>query len=515
VNGKPYTVYKVEKLRKRKRRRLILASLALLVVIVLAVGGGYYWWFTTLGNELPDPTSTTVTTGPGVEPPDSMDILVLGCDKHPDNQGEESRSDTVMLVHVDKEKDYVSILSLPRDLYVEIPNHGMNKLNAAYSLGGWELTEATVEQVTGMNIEKVVEIDFKAFSDLTDALGGVYLDIDRRYYNQAADSSWETISISPGYQLLNGADALDYVRFRHDNESDFGRMLRQQRFINSLRAQAVGWNLVSEGDDAIKALLQNMYTNLSSNEILRLAWWGIRLDGAQIKQVSLIGDIVSREIGSSKASVVVATDDQIAETVDKILSPPEAAGGTSTASAGTTGTSGGSVSTTSAEIDRSDFTTDLNAIENSALWKQYAHAVGFQLMAPGWLPDDYRYTDMNPYKNPGSYDILDSNGNVKGAAVKVVYHLIRDEDHPDDLPQYLGLMETTWLDAPAAGEGTQKQYNGTTYTIVGTNQRTDHVWWVNNGVLYWVSNTLSYYLSAKELLKVAESMMVVPAGAVN
>jgi hypothetical protein len=76
-------------------------------------------------------------------------------------------------------------------------------------------------------------------------------------------------------------------------------------------------------------------------------------------------------------------------------------------------------------------------------------------------------------------------------------------------------METTWVDAPAAGEGTQKTYNGTTYTIVGTNQRTDHVWWVNNGVLYWVSNTLSYYLSAKELLKVAESMIVIPSGAAN
>ena len=154
-----------------------------------------------------------------------------------------------MLVHVDKEQDYLSILSLPRDLRVEIPGHGMDKLNAAYSLGGWELTETTVEQVTERaTSRRWCEIDFKAFSDLTDALGGVYVDVDRRYYNQAPTPRGRLIKLSPGYQTLNGADALDYVRFRHDNEYDFGRMERQQRFLTALREQAMGWNLVSEGD---------------------------------------------------------------------------------------------------------------------------------------------------------------------------------------------------------------------------------------------------------------------------
>jgi hypothetical protein len=309
---------------------------------------------------------------------------------------------------------------------------------------------------------------------------------------------------------LNGADALDYVRFRHDNEADFGRMLRQQRFLNAIREQSMGWNLVSEFDDAISALMENILTSLSANEILRLGWWGARLGGAQIRQVSLIGDITYRINDSNvRMSVVVATDDAIREAVDKLLtSPAEAAG--AEASDGSTGT-GSSGSTISTQIDRSDFTTDVEAIENGTLWKNYAVATGFQLMAPGYLPKGYAYCDKNPAE-PGSYDIVDSNGGVKGAAVKMVYRLTRDGEKTD---QYMGIMETTWVDAPAAGEGTQKTYNGTTYTIVGTNQRTDHVWWVNNGVLYWVSNTLSYYLSAKELLKVAESMIVIPSGAAN
>lgn len=501
------------KLRKRKRLRIALGSVAAVVVMLAAAAGGMYFWFAHQVTGFPS-TSSTVTSEPGVEPPESTDILVLGCDKHPNEEEDvESRSDTVMLVHVDKEQEFLSILSLPRDLYVEIPGHGMNKLNAAYAIGGWELTEATVERLTGINVEKAVEVDFKAFSALTDALGGVYIDVDRRYYNQDADSSYENIKISPGYQLLNGADALDYVRFRHDNESDFGRMLRQQRFINAIRQQSLGWNLVFDFDDAVKALFDNILTSLSANDILRLARWGVGLSGSQIVQVSLTGDITSREIGGNKVSVVVAADEEIEEAVNKILSPPGANSGAQTTTA-TGSTTSGSTSGGLDEIDRSDYTTDLDAIENSGLWKKYAAVCPFQLMAPGYLPDNYRYWDKNPAE-PGCYEIVDNGGKVKGHAMKMVYRLVRPGEDEDQYPQYMGIMATTWLDAPAASEGREVEYNGTTYTIVGTNQRTDHVWWVNNGVLYWVSNTLSYYLSAKELLKVAQSMLVIPTGAAD
>jgi hypothetical protein len=77
----------------------------------------------------------------------------------------------------------------------------------------------------------------------------------------------------------------------------------------------------------------------------------------------------------------------------------------------------------------------------------------------------------------------------------------------------MGIMETSWLDAPAAGAGQEVQRNGITYTFVGTDQRTERIWWVKDEVLYWVSNTLSYVLNRTELLNVAESMIVIPSGA--
>ena len=90
----------------------------------------------------------------------------------------------------------------------------------------------------------------------------------------------------------------------------------------------------------------------------------------------------------------------------------------------------------------------------------------------------------------------------------MVYQLTREGEETD---QYLGIMETSWLDAPAAGPGQKVERNGIEYTIVGTNQRVDRIWWKVDDTLYWVSNTLSYYLSKKELLNVAESMIVIPS----
>jgi LCP family protein required for cell wall assembly len=245
-------------LRKRRLRRVLVWSLASLLVVIAAVAGGSYLWLNSLvgGTHPTDSGIVGTTLENAIGTPTGMDILLLGSDKHPDNAGEESRSDTVMLVHADPGQDYLSILSLPRDLRVEIPGYGIRKLNAAYALGGAKLTVATVEQLTNVDITEYVEVDFRAFGDITDSLGGVYADVDRRYYND--DPQWELIKLSPGYQLLNGGQALDYVRFRHDLNYDFGRMDRQQRFLTALREQAMGWNLPLKLPGLVRALFGNL-----------------------------------------------------------------------------------------------------------------------------------------------------------------------------------------------------------------------------------------------------------------
>jgi LCP family protein required for cell wall assembly len=480
------------------------------VVLIVAGAAGSFWWFyaqvDAAQTDDEQVTGVVESSGPSdaIGSPSGRDILVLGSDNRTADAEEERRSDTVILVHVDPDADYLSLMSFPRDLRVEIPEHGIDKLNAAYAYGGPALTVQTVEWLTGVDIDEYLEVDFEAFADITDSLGGVYLDIDRRYFNE--DPQWELIKLSPGYQLLDGASALDYVRFRHDLNYDFGRMDRQQRFITAMREQTLGWDLPLRLPGIVDALFDNVETTLGAADILKLAYWGVRLDGGRIRQITLTGDPQTRD----GVSYVILPEGVMSEAIDKLMTPPAAPGSEEeTAATDTSAIPDDDTESTegdggSAETTEVVFTTDPGAIENATMWQLTAASAPFVVRAPGYLPEGYAYVDRRPLEG-GSYDI-ELDGDKPG--LKVVYQLTREGEAKD---QYLGIMETSWLDAPAAGPGQVVERNGIEYTIVGTNQRVDRIWWKVDDTLYWVSNTLSYYLSKKELMNVAESMIVIPS----
>ena len=294
-----------------------------MVLIVAGAAGSYWWFYAQVDAAQTDDTQVTgaiessaLTDAIGT--PTGTDILILGSDNRTADAEEERRSDTVILVHADPDADYVSMMSFPRDLRVEIPDHGIDKLNAAYAYGGPALTVKTVEWLTGVDIDEYLEVDFAAFADITDSLGGVYLDIDRRYFND--DPQWELIKLSPGYQLLDGASALDYVRFRHDLNYDFGRMDRQQRFITAMREQTMGWDLPLRLPGIVDALFDNVETTLGATEILKLASWGVRLDGSRIRQITLVGNPVTRD----GVSYVILPEGAMGEAIDKLMTAPAA-----------------------------------------------------------------------------------------------------------------------------------------------------------------------------------------------
>src|ERR687887_2633576 len=152
------------------------------------------------GHEL-----TAVTSG------DPKTILIAASDRrHGDKKlGLKPRSDTIILVRVDPDKG-IALLSLPRDLKVQIPGHGTDKINAAYEIGGPRLTLKTVKRLTGLSINHVINIDFAGFYEGVNAIGCVYADVDRRYYNNTA--SYAYINVPAGYQRMCGRQALQYVR---------------------------------------------------------------------------------------------------------------------------------------------------------------------------------------------------------------------------------------------------------------------------------------------------------------
>lgn len=338
------------------------------MVALLATAGGFYLWFRGQVSEAnqrvpeevmvalteqPSSTLTSVTTTPeSPESPSAMNLLVIGSDRRPEEEGENGRSDTIILVHIDPDNDYLSVLSLPRDLRVKVAGYGFQKINAAYSFGGAALSIRTIEQVTGVDIDHYMEVDFEAFKDMTDALGGVYMDVDRRYYSQDVD--YEPIDLQPGYQLMGGADALDYVRFRHDRNMDFGRMERQQRFLSELREQAMGWNLALKLPSLVRALFSNITTDLVANDFIKLAWWLVGMDGGRIRQLTVVGDTAT----IAGASYVLLDEEALAKTVGEFLTPLSV-GGVTTTTAGEPAPGPATTTTTTAESELAGLEIDL------------------------------------------------------------------------------------------------------------------------------------------------------------
>ncbi len=155
-------------------------------------------------------------------------IMVMGIDERPAD-GDPGRSDTLFVVMFDQNKKSIALLSIPRDTRVRIPGHGWDKINHAYAFGGRELSQKTVEQFLGIRIDNYVTVDFNGFKGLVDVIGGVDIDVEKDMYYY---DSWDgfKIDLKKGRQRLDGATAIQYVRYR-DEDGDIGRIKRQQHFL--------------------------------------------------------------------------------------------------------------------------------------------------------------------------------------------------------------------------------------------------------------------------------------------
>ncbi len=168
--------------------------------------------------------------------------LVIGYDhREADGAGAPSRSDTLMLLRADPDSDSISLLSFPRDLRAEIHCPGRlpysDKIAHAYSACGPQGSLNTVKALTGLPVNYLITVNFRGFRQIVDRLGGAWIDVDRRYFNdRGGPFGYATINIGPGYQRLSGKRTLDYVRYRH-TDSDLYRNARQQQFVKSFKAQ--------------------------------------------------------------------------------------------------------------------------------------------------------------------------------------------------------------------------------------------------------------------------------------
>lgn len=210
--------------------------------------GGLYMYGKGLDKKVArtDPFSEITADRPAQSVEGALNILLMGSDSRdpdlPVDQAKDARADTTILMHIPSDHKQAYLVSIPRDLWVPIPENanaecGGNraKINAAFSRGGLPLAVRTVECFTDVRIDHVLAIDFAGFKEVTDALGGVDLYIERTI--KSIHKPYRTFE--KGDQHLNGEEALDYVRQRYQfPDGDFARMRHQQQFLRALLDKA-------------------------------------------------------------------------------------------------------------------------------------------------------------------------------------------------------------------------------------------------------------------------------------
>ncbi|MCB0879305.1 MAG: LCP family protein [Thermoleophilia bacterium] len=310
------------------RRVLRFARRAVFVVLVLVVAWGLIAFLSFRGavkdanDRLPKAAAAALAPADGPAIASSQVTMLVGADTsaYRQSKGETTgRADTLMLMRVDVPSRTVSMLSIPRDLYVDIPGHGTAKINEAYSDGGLPLAIRTVRSVTGIDVNHVAQIDFDGFKDVVDALGGITIQNPYMVRSGTCDDcafDGKRWVFPRGKITLDGKHALAYARIRKVDErtielneqegSDLGRIRRQQRVIDAIVAELASKDSVLHPRDTPKAAIAPLATDLSASEMMAMAfgkWWSKPENNLRCR---LGGDF---DTNSEGASIIIPSED--------------------------------------------------------------------------------------------------------------------------------------------------------------------------------------------------------------
>jgi polyisoprenyl-teichoic acid--peptidoglycan teichoic acid transferase len=431
-------------------------------------------------------------------------ILILGSDKrNAEISGKYGLSDTTMLLRLDPDRDAIALLSLPRDLKVSIPGVGVSKLNDAYAYGGPKLTLQTVKQITRLDVNHLVNIDFTGFARAVNAIGCVYVDVDRRYYI-APNTGTAEINLQPGYQALCGFDALSFVRYRH-TDNDIVRSARQQSFLREARAKVPPSRLIDDRDKFLNIFTSYTSSDLDDfNELLELLKLFFDLRGAEIKQVHL-----NSTLGPS---YVTATDTQIKKAVDEFLGvqgTPGPAGSTAKPPNKVVPTRPPDYSkpTPAAPKKAKGGPVDTNLIETT-YGKALAQGIrSRKSKVPIYYPtllENGSDFEQKPrvYKINGKGD--ESPPHAQRGAYKWVFSL-------PTIGDYYGFEGTLWKDPPILDNPTtEKTIGDRTYKLYYDGDRLRMVAWQTSRGAFWLSNSFIETVSNADMLKIAQSFRQLP-----
>jgi LCP family protein required for cell wall assembly len=470
-------------------------------------------------------TRGTITPPPPGKP---QTLLLVGSDHRYGDPRGVAHSDTLMLVRLDPRQEATTVLSIPRDLRVEIPGHGTSKINEAYSEGGLDLTTRTVKRLLStpghpFRVNHAIAVNFRGFREAVDVLHCVYVDVDRRYYHSNAGvpigARYAAIDIQPGYQKLCGRRALQYVRFRH-LDNDIVRAARQQDFLRSAASQVSTSSLLFHLKALVKAFAKSTSSDAdlqTSRGILRLLRLAAQSAGHPVREVRFPATFVQDPTAAPTASglgtappaatglgdYVTATHEQIQRAVDRFLyprapsrkpAPPRPRRRSKSHKAHVSAASYGLVGALQQARD----------LVKPVLRESHLR---FPFYAPAWLTRDGRLpqsTGLSP--SPRLYTLADRGGKRHQA-----YRLVVTEGAA--LGQYYGIEGMTWKDPPILdGSHDTQRMGGRPFELYYDGSHLRVVAWRTPRAVYWVSNTLSRSLSNREMLGIARSLTRIRRG---
>jgi LCP family protein required for cell wall assembly len=471
---------------------------------------------TTLADEV-FPTLNKINAPKGLVTPEygggPQTFLILGSDRRSGSKNVEERdssphSDTILLVRFDPEQGQTSVLSIPRDLMVNIttPSGQVDpdqKINAAYTIGSQigGSNEATVlaaetikrEVFPELSLNGIIDVNFKGFIEVVDTLGCAYVNVDHRYLHEKGENGEEytTINLEPGYQKLCYEDALDFVRYRHD-DSDFVRVARQQDFLRDLREQIDPSNELGQIDKVAKAVGHAIRTNFaaSANELILLSKLIAFSQTKPLRQVKFLTANVDAQVNG--IDYVTSTPELEKQTLDRFLNGHEQL----RLPASATARASGHGHHTHSRHSSGPSAAALNLVRTSSAGAgevvKAAPEVPFPVVYPTLQTGGAEQQQARAYP-------LKNQQNIRHHAYVVVWRQNQIQDG------YYDFEGSDWLNPPLFAHARTQVIDGRKYELVDDGSHIHVIGWRSGNVLYWLTNTLLEELSNSQMLAIAKS----------
>lgn len=273
----------IAKKRKRRMRIFWFAVFPLLLIAAISASYGTYLYKkaeSVMGGSFYDDRGKSDLRNKKVDPKiDNVSILFIGIDESEKRDfADNARSDALMLATLNEKEKSVKLLNIPRDSYVYIEEVGYRtKINHAHSYGGPRATIETVEDLLDIPVDYYVRLDFEAFMQVVDALGGIEVDVPYTFSEQNSKDKKDAITLEAGMQKLNGEEALALARTR-DLDNDIERGKRQQEIMKAIAKKAASGSSVSKYGKVIDAIGDNMKTDMTFDEIKAFIDYGVSGD---------------------------------------------------------------------------------------------------------------------------------------------------------------------------------------------------------------------------------------------